>query len=112
MTQRERVLTALEAHGVLGVKTTDFLLPDVIDGGVPIIRLAARVKDLRDEGYRIRSYTEPNGVCRYVLVPQEIHVGSVLEDKADDMFTEPVDLFDASLFKPRPSGWPDDTWVD
>jgi hypothetical protein len=107
MTQRERVLTALEAHGVVGVKTTDFLLPDVIDDGSPIIRLAARVKDLRDEGYRIRSYTELNGVCRYVLVPNETVQGPVLSDEPDT-----ADLFDAGEYAPASSGWPDDTWVD
>src|SRR4030095_15562487 len=31
----------------------DFLAPNVIDGYAPITRLAARIKDLRDDGHEI-----------------------------------------------------------
>jgi hypothetical protein len=64
MSQRERILSALDAAGVRGVSTTDFLLPDVIDHGAPIIRMAARVAELRKQGYRIAGGALKNGHVR------------------------------------------------
>ena len=78
MTQKQRVLRALERQQGLGVKTTDFDAGQVIDGGKPIRRLAARIGELRDEGYTIRSTTR-NGICTYTLIPRtEPFAGSVL----------------------------------
>ena len=52
MSQKARVLRALQTHP-RGITQVDFLLPDVIDGGKPITRVAARVEELADDGYRI-----------------------------------------------------------
>ena len=78
MTQKQRVLRALERQQGLGVKSIDFDAGRVIDGGKPIRRLAARIGELRDEGYVIRSRTK-NGICTYTLIPRtEPVAGSVL----------------------------------
>ena len=69
MTQRQRVLRALEAAGSTGITPVDFTGPETVDGGSPILRVAPRVDELRKEGYRISTYRQPNGVARYVLVP-------------------------------------------
>lgn len=59
MTQKERILKALKAAGATGISPEDFLLPDVIDAGKPILRVAARIDDLRKEGVKIT--TDSNG---------------------------------------------------
>lgn len=51
--QTERVLNALRKAGPRGITAVDFALPDVIDGGPPIMRVAARVMDLRRQGHTI-----------------------------------------------------------
>ena len=66
MTQKERVLKALQSAGAAGVCMTDFLAPDVCDGGTPITRMAARVLDLKNEGHQIDCVIEA-GVAVYVL---------------------------------------------
>lgn len=48
--QQSRVLKALQRGPVCA---TDFQLPFVVDGGPPILRVPARVKELRDLGYEI-----------------------------------------------------------
>lgn len=53
MTQRARVLAALEAAGRYGVTQVDFLRYPAVDGGAPITRVAARVEELRRDGHRI-----------------------------------------------------------
>jgi hypothetical protein len=53
MTQRDRVLHALQAAGERGVTQVDFMLPGVIDGGAPITRVAARIDELRRAGHQI-----------------------------------------------------------
>lgn len=65
MTQRDRLLRAL---GRGPVAATAFSLPDVIDGGLPIFRVAARVGELRDAGYAITTSRASNGVAVYQLV--------------------------------------------
>lgn len=47
LTQLERVRKASESFQ--GVCQTDFLLPDVVDGGAPITRVGARLWDLEDK---------------------------------------------------------------
>lgn len=55
MTQKDRILAALYRAGKFGISQIDFDLPDVIDGGTPIKRVAARIEELRDQGFAIRS---------------------------------------------------------
>lgn len=64
MIQRDRVLRALRKGPV---NTTDFMAP-ACDQGVPILRLAARVYDLQQDGFGIRTERKLNGTCNYILV--------------------------------------------
>lgn len=52
LTQKTRLLNALQKHPE-GIDRTQFLAPDVIDGGKPIINIPARIEELRNEGHRI-----------------------------------------------------------
>lgn len=52
-TQKQRVLNALRAAGSAGIDQTQFEPPVVIDGGTPIMRLAARIDELKAEGFAI-----------------------------------------------------------
>jgi hypothetical protein len=52
-TQCGRVLNALRKTGQYGITGADFLLPNVVDGGKPIIRSQTRIFELKREGYRI-----------------------------------------------------------
>lgn len=74
MTQQERVLKALKARGREGITVADFLLPDVIDGGKPITRLAARILELRDKGHEIAVVGERNCCAVYRLYWDAEHV--------------------------------------
>ncbi len=49
MTQTDRVLAA--ARSYRGCCALDFQLPNVVDGGAPILRVAARIHDLEEQGY-------------------------------------------------------------
>jgi hypothetical protein len=49
-TQLERVVAAAKRFN--GVTQVDFLAPDVVDGGLPITRLAARLWEADQAGYR------------------------------------------------------------
>lgn len=65
--QCHRVLRALRRHPE-GICQVEFLLPNVIDGGHPITRLAARIKDLRDQGHEIEVAGERYSCAVYKLV--------------------------------------------
>lgn len=68
MTQTNRVLAALYRAGRAGITQVDFALPNVIDGGAPITRVAARIKDLRDTGVRIEVIGTRHSCAVYALV--------------------------------------------
>lgn len=55
MTQTDRVLAALYLHADRGITQVDFLRFPTIDGGPPITRVAARIEELRDQGFLIVS---------------------------------------------------------
>ena len=65
--QRNRVLAALTRAGDKGLTRVDFALPDVIDGGEPIINIPARILELRNEGFRIVSGERRNRCVVYRL---------------------------------------------
>jgi hypothetical protein len=67
LSQRDRVLLALKRYPRVSV--TDFLAPAVVDGGKPITRLAARINELRDEGYAIEDAGRVHGCSSYRLAP-------------------------------------------
>jgi hypothetical protein len=70
MKQTTRVLRALRRHPE-GITSVDFLLPNVIDGGRPITRVAARIRDLRNEGHEIVTGGERYGCAVYKLPQPE-----------------------------------------
>lgn len=67
MTQKQRVLTALQRTGWQGITQVDFLAPHVIDGGKPVTRLAARILELREDGHAIRVVGERQECAVYQL---------------------------------------------
>jgi hypothetical protein len=54
MTQTDRVLAALTRAGARGITRVDFQLPDMCDGGTPILNIPGRIYDLREGGDRDR----------------------------------------------------------
>lgn len=121
MTQSDRILAALRAAGPSGVATTDFLLPDVIDGGTPILRVPSRVDELRKAGHRITTHREDNGTARYVLAGPPLagcEPAGVAASKAPELSTgvdapvgEPAPLFATDDAPHRPAS-PYDVWSD
>ena len=70
MTQKQRILRALENAGQDGLVASDFMV-NPADGGAPILRVAARVHDLRTDGHVIRgSWDSQMSQERYVLISQ------------------------------------------
>jgi hypothetical protein len=65
-TQKQRVLAVLRLRPG-GVNETAFAAPTVIDGGLPVQRVAARVWELRQEGHEIVSRREADGTATYAL---------------------------------------------
>ena len=66
LSQNQRVLRAAWRYP-RGICQIDFDAPDVIDGGKPIRRLAARIKDLSDDGIVFRDGGRRNNMKVYVL---------------------------------------------
>jgi len=115
MTQKERVLKAILDAGQNGIRPEQFLAPNVCDGGKPILRLAARVLDLKNEGHAITCRVDrisstaiytlkgetlavtPSQVCdRGVVMRSPLTVGgSDLESPEG-----PLGLFDSNEFIP------------
>jgi hypothetical protein len=67
MTQSDRVLAALSRAGARGITSVDFIRHPTVDGGPPILRVAARIRDLRDQGIEIETDGERDGVAVYKL---------------------------------------------
>jgi hypothetical protein len=67
LTQRQRVLQALQRVGARGLTQVDFLMPSVIDGGAPITRVGARIEELRAAGHQITSTGRRDRCAVYVL---------------------------------------------
>lgn len=67
MTARERIARHLVKHGEVRECEFDGSGGPVIDSGRPIRRVAPRIKELRDEGWEIRTVMD-QGMARYVLV--------------------------------------------
>ena len=66
MTQTERVLAMLRVRGERGLRPEHFLAP-TIDGGRPILRVAARVLDLRRQGYEITTSAHDGPTAVYTI---------------------------------------------
>jgi hypothetical protein len=63
MSQTQRVLAALRHRGAHGITAADFAAGRVIDGQKPIMRVAARILELRQAGHRIDVIGERDGGC-------------------------------------------------
>jgi len=114
VTQSERVLRALQRAGDRGVTQVDFALPDVIDGGPPITRVAARVKDLREHGHMIVAAGTRQQCRVYALVSRRELTEAAVSPEGDLAYgAAPDGLFGA----PEPRRGPvcaiyDDGWED
>lgn len=86
--QWERVLRALRTAGPRGIDQGQLLRP-TIDGGEPIARLASRIEELRDRGYRIDTRRRRAGYAIYVLVGDPAPAA-----------TEPCEDAPGALFEP------------
>jgi hypothetical protein len=67
MTQTDRVLAALTRAGARGITRVDFQLPDVCDGGTPILNIPGRIYDLRNAGIEIAEIGRRQACVVYVL---------------------------------------------
>lgn len=101
MTQKERILKALKAAGSNGIRPEDFLLPDVIDAGKPILRVASRINDLRKEGVRISTDTTGTTAIYRLVSPVEAVPSHELGGSSDREETP----FDSSATDGAASSW-------
>lgn len=69
MTQTDRVLAALHKLPEHGITQVDFLRFPTVDGGPPITRLAARIEELRSEGFNIESCERRDKCTVYRIRP-------------------------------------------
>ena len=96
-TQTQRVLAALKAEGSRGITAVDFAAPHVWDDGPPIMRVAARINELRLEGHNIVDGGTRDGVKVYRLV------SAPAAPAAEQPPAEGTDaLFDAPKWTPPP----------
>lgn len=70
MSQKRRVLKALRRHPE-GLTRVDFIPPNIIDGGLPILNFPARIKNLKEEGHEIVDSGERYGCKVYKLAQPE-----------------------------------------
>jgi len=88
MTQLDRVVKVLMDRG--WVYRTDFRAPDVIDQGDPILNLGERIRDLRSDGWQIKTVRMPNGTAKYEL---EAMPATAVDEGSD----EPSTLFGGNV---------------
>lgn len=101
--QKHRVLAILRARGARGTHRLEWTGP-VIDGGSPILHLAGRIDELRNDGHIIESHhSRHDQIVTYVLVT------AADEDRRKPAMRADVDV-DLSDFEltlpapPEPSG--------
>lgn len=81
--QTERVLRALRQYPD-GVNQTAWSAPWVIDSQKPIQRVAARIEELRREGYVITTRRLANGTASYRLVSEPDTTSTAAGEAAAD----------------------------
>jgi len=109
--QKDRVLSALRARGTRGLTQDDFLPPNVCDGGTQVLRLAARIKDLRKkDGHTISTELVPTqggariAVYRLVREAPAPSAPPAAAPTADSPAAPADDAFDGRLFElPEPT---------
>ena len=67
LTQTQRILRLALERGEDGITAVDFQLPDVADGGAPILRVAARIGELEEDGIHFTDGGTRNRCKVYVL---------------------------------------------
>jgi hypothetical protein len=92
--QADRILAALRSGPFAA---TDFAAPNIRDGLAPIFRVAARIGELRDQGYEITTGRLTNGVAVYSLT-SDVGVG----DGSRTSAIEPTVI--PGVQAPRPGG--------
>lgn len=88
MTQRDRVLKSLQAAGPRGISQADWL-GSTPDGGPSITRVAARVNDLKRDGYVIDVRGKRDKCAVYVLVREPHEPLPVPEAEVVRLFAPP-----------------------
>jgi hypothetical protein len=111
MSQKQRVLRALRERRGVGITRVDFLAPDVIDGGKPIINIPARIKELTDDGYPVKVVGRREECVIYALRYEVVEAPPPAPDRdePDQASGEVVGLFD-HVASGQPSS-PYDPWV-
>lgn len=103
MTQTTRVLAALRSRGANGITAADFAAGRVVDGQKPIMRVAARILELRRQGHQIDVVGERDGGCS---------VYRLMRDTQDAPPTQPAPAptlgVDAFAHRPRNAIFDDD----
>lgn len=84
MTNRDRILHALQRAGSRGCTTAELCQPDL--GGV---RFGARIKELRDDGHTIVEQIVRKGSHRYVLVADKPAREQAAPDPRAQAYTRP-----------------------
>lgn len=112
MTQADRVLASLQRAGEHGVTQVDWLRSPTPDGGPSITRLAARIQDLKDRGYRFEVRGTRAKCAVYVLVESPDASGrlggpATLPDASGGL----THLFDPRDLKTPPRGPYDEEWA-
>ena len=97
-TQRQRVGDALRKHRRRGVSQLDFDGYPTIDGLPPIRRLASRIDELRQAGWRIDSGTRRNRMSVYISLGEPEPIAEAEPAAAPQ---EGAQLFEAPAPKPR-----------
>lgn len=77
MSQCDRVLALLRSRGGDGLNTAELQEAPIVDGGAPILRLAARVHQLQERGIAITSRREQNGTATYTLTEEGFPTGRI-----------------------------------
>lgn len=67
MSDTDRVLALLRTRKEAGVSPIDFAAPNVVDGEKPVMRVAARILELRKDGFDITTGRAVNGTAIYRL---------------------------------------------
>lgn len=108
MTQRDRIRDALARGPVYPI---DYLRYPTIDGGPPILRVAARVHELRQDGHQITETRAQDGTAVYTLAAPHIPGGKEAPHRASPPMAPPPSAEQAaarepSLFDPEPYARP------
>lgn len=110
--QNRRVLTLLQqrAREGRGLNSAEMVRHPTPDGGKPVLRLAARIRDLRDQGYQFTSKRHSNNTVSYFYAGEveraaEAPVAASVPPAADSLSGSlSGSLFDPHEFNQRPRG--------